>query len=222
MRKFRAAAVLVGRQDAGYAMAVLMVGIAVMGIMLTVAMPVWHQVNQREKEEELIFRGMQYARAVGLYQRKLGGGYPPNVELLLQQRFLRKKYKDPMAADGEFLFVPAAAAGQAGQTATGAVRGVAGATTQSTSQSGQQAVIGVPASGSQTMLVGGFAGVVSKSKDKSIKLYNGRNHYNEWVFVYSAAAGRGVPGGRGVGGPGQGRGQGQGQGQGRGVQPPGR
>jgi Tfp pilus assembly protein FimT len=60
--------------DAGYAMAVLLVGLAIMSVMLTVAMPVWHQTAQREKEEELIFRGNQYARAVGLFQRKYAGG----------------------------------------------------------------------------------------------------------------------------------------------------
>jgi hypothetical protein len=26
--------------------------------------------------------------------------------------------------------------------------------------------------------------VASKSKDQSIRLYNGRGHYNEWAFVY--------------------------------------
>jgi hypothetical protein len=26
--------------------------------------------------------------------------------------------------------------------------------------------------------------VTSKSKDQSIRLYNGRGHYNEWAFVY--------------------------------------
>jgi hypothetical protein len=31
----------------------------------------------------------------------------------------------------------------------------------------------------------GVAGVTSKSKSQSIRLYNGRNHYNEWAFVYT-------------------------------------
>ena len=29
-------------------------------------------------------------------------------------------------------------------------------------------------------------GVASKSKDVSIRIYNGRTHYNEWQFVYVA------------------------------------
>ena len=52
-------------------------------------------------------------------------------------------------------------------------------------------------------------GVTSKSKDASIKLYNGRDHYNQWAFVYIQTAQR--PGqSAGPGTPGQGRQPGQG------------
>lgn len=78
-------------------MAALMVGIAVMGIMAAVALPVISQSVQRDKEAELIFRGEQYARAVGLFQRKMGPGtLPPNLDVLVDQKFLRRKYKDPI------------------------------------------------------------------------------------------------------------------------------
>ena len=83
---------------------------------------------------------------------------------------------------------------------------------------------------------GGIIGVVSKSKDTSIRLYNGRSHYNEWIFqavqrtqTPGGATGAGTPGGGG--GPGQptpgGRGRGQPPGGGRpgpggpGMPPPG-
>jgi len=36
---------------------------------------------------------------------------------------------------------------------------------------------------------------VSKSKESSIKVYNGRTKYNEWAFVYLASAQRITPGG---------------------------
>ena len=59
-------------------------------------MPVWKQMNRREKEEELVFRGQQYARAIGLFQRKMGPGVlPPNVDVLVDQRFLRESSKIP-------------------------------------------------------------------------------------------------------------------------------
>src|SRR5262249_7962589 len=57
---------------------------------------------------------------------------------------------------------------------------------------------------------GGILGVQSKSTDKSIRIYNGRSHYNEWVFVVqpliqapgTGARGDLVPGQR-LGGPGR-------------------
>ena len=48
---------------------------------------------------------------------------------------------------------------------------------------------------------GGIAGVVSKSTDKSIRIYNGQTHYNEWVFRALAQAP--TPGGGPVGPGGQ-------------------
>src|SRR5215207_1193740 len=103
--------------DSGYAMVVLIVGLSVMAVLMSAAMPVWKQIAKREKEAELVFRGEQYARAIGLFQRKNGPGtLPPSFDLLVEQRFLRKKFKDPITDDD---FVPVAlAAGSAtpGQT----------------------------------------------------------------------------------------------------------
>ena len=90
-------------------MAVLLVAMSVMAVMMTVAMPVWKQMAQREKEQELIFRGQQYARAIGLFQRKYANTPPPTLDVLVQEHFLRKKYKDPIT-NADFVPIPAAAA----------------------------------------------------------------------------------------------------------------
>src|SRR5262245_60027682 len=83
--------------EQGYAMAALLVALSVMAVLMTAAMPVWKQVARREKEEEVIFRGQQYARAIGLFQRRAGPGVlPPSIDTLTQGKFLRKKYKDPI------------------------------------------------------------------------------------------------------------------------------
>ncbi len=37
----------------------------------------------REKEAELIFRGNQYARAIGLFQRKFANTSPPTIDVLV-------------------------------------------------------------------------------------------------------------------------------------------
>lgn len=151
-------------------MAMLLVALGVMATLMSVAMPVWKQTAQREKEEELIFRGSQYARAIGLYQKKFAAANPPSLDVLLQQKFLRKKFRDPMVADGEFqlLYQANQAPGQQGQQAQQG-RGGGGA--------GQ---VAVP---TPTPTGGGIIGVMSKSTAQSIRTYNGRTHYNEWQFV---------------------------------------
>src|SRR4029453_15240237 len=73
----------------GYAMVVLLVSLSVMAVMMSVAMPVWKQTAQREKETELVFRGEQYARAIALFQRKHGPGtLPPSINVLVEERFI--------------------------------------------------------------------------------------------------------------------------------------
>jgi type II secretory pathway pseudopilin PulG len=226
-----------GRGNAGYAMAALLVAIAVMGVLMTAAMPSWKAMVQREREEELVFRGEQYARAVGLFQRKFAGGFPPSVDVLVEQKFLRKKYKDPMAADGEFQIIyqnslmavpgqaPAGATARPGMVAPPTAPGlvpVEGGTGTSTRPGGAGS-FGQQTAGPR----GGIVGVASKSTKSSYKLYKGRSKYNEWQFVYTQASQRigvpgggagqpqpGMPGGRGgqgrPGGPGTGGGPGGG------------
>lgn len=204
--------------ERGYAMAALLIGLGVMAVMMTVAMPVWKQSATREKEAELVFRGQQYVRALELFQRRSGPGtMPPNLDVLVDQKFLRKKYKDPITNDDFALISPnTPMAGmpttpqqqqQAARGATG--RGTPAQTAPQTGRAGPQGgTIGAQA---------GIVGVVSKSKAISIRLYNGRSHYNEWQFVFvprQQAPGQQAPGQRGTG-PGQ-RGVGPGQ---RGVGP---
>jgi type II secretory pathway pseudopilin PulG len=203
-------------------MAALLVGMAIMAILMSAVIPVWRTVAKREKEAELVFRGEQYARAVGLFQRKFPGAYPPSIDVLVEQRFLRKKYKDPMTEDGEFqVLFQTGRAGVVGQ------RGTGGRSSPGVDPAGQQAVSIISFSAAadgrsgSALMVGspqtvgrGMIGVASKSKDTSIRIYNGRTVYNEWQFIFVPTfvrpAGQGAPGsgqrgGRG-GGPGDGRG----------------
>lgn len=194
-------------------MAVLLIALSVMGIILSVAMPAWKQMAQREKEAELVFRGQQYARAIGLFQKRAGPGVlPPNVDVLVQQRFLRKKYKDPITGDDfQLLLAGQQLPGQAGGQPTGP-QGRGAQPGRGTP--GQAPTTGI---GAPTGAVGGIQGVVSKSKAKSLRVFNGRTVYNEWAFVFvpqvqaggaGGAGGAGVPGGPGGGGsPGPGRGR---------------
>ncbi len=189
--------------DRGYAMAVLLVAMSIMAIMMTVAMPVWKQMAQREKEQELIFRGQQYARAIGLFERKYANTPPPTLDVLTQERFLRKKYKDPIT-NQDFVPIPAAAAAVSTPGSTQAGRG--GAAGPVADPRGAQPAFPSIGSTGITGASGGIVGVTSASKAASIRIYNGASHYNEWRFVYAPPAatpgagggpGAAVPGGRG-------------------------
>jgi type II secretory pathway pseudopilin PulG len=196
-------------------MAALLVALSVMAVLATAAMPVWHQLTQREKEAELVFRGNQYVRAIRLFAAKAGPGVlPPNLDVLVQQRYLRKKYPDPITGKEFDLLAPLQATTPApGALTPGASptagRGGAG---QSQPAAGSGAAIAPQAAGGRGGAAGGIMGVASKSKATSIRLYNGRSHYNEWQFLYVAQVQQ-------AGGPG--RGQPPGRGQGPGTQQPG-
>jgi type II secretory pathway pseudopilin PulG len=206
------------RYESGYAMAALLVSIAVMAVLMSVAMPVWRHEAQREKEEELVFRGQQYTRAIRLFSMKTGT-MPTSVDMLVQGHYLRKKFKDPITNDDFDILGAAGAPGQPGQPAAGQP-GRGSAPAGSTGGRGPTAAGGF-ATGSPTssgggtlpggIIPGGMQGVRSKSKDESIRLYNGRNHYNEWTFMYVPTQQQpGGPGGRGQpGGPGGRGGRGQ-------------
>ena len=194
-------------------MAALLIALSVMAVLMGAILPVWPRMVQRDKEEELVFRGQQYARAIGLFQRKFANTPPPSIDLLVEQRFLRKKYKDPITKDD---FQPI----YANQAALGAVSAPTGARRPgqvATAELAVPAPASVAGSTAPNGAAGGIIGVTSKSKETSIRLYNGRDKYNEWAFVFIQTAqrvggpvapggltpGRGGPGGTGAqGGPG--------------------
>ncbi|MEO5895461.1 MAG: type II secretion system protein [Vicinamibacterales bacterium] len=205
----------------GYAMAALLVSVSIMAILMTALLPVWKQQARREKEAELAFRGEQWARAVYLFNTKNGGQYPPSLDALVQGRYVRKKYKDPMTVDGEwqpiFLGQQPQQPQQPGQpqgrgTGPGAAGGRGGVVPPAQNPGGFGAGQGSA----------GIATVQSKSKDASIRIYNGAGYYNQWQFRYNGRGRgqgtgspqqgnpqRGGPGGPGTGPGGRGPGVGQ-------------
>ena len=191
--------------DAGYAMAGMLVAIAIMGIVMSMIMPTWRTWAQREREAELIFRGEQYMRAIELYQRRFAGTYPTDMKALVDQRFLRKAYTDPMTQGEEFQIltqasVGAAAAGLAQPPGIAQSQSLGNVTpvdqntgTSSSPTPFTEAARGMSEGG------GGIIGVVSSSTDSSMREYNGRTRYDEWLFVYLPQAAQpgletGVPG----------------------------
>src|SRR5262245_31123459 len=160
-------------------MAALLVGMTIMAIFMSMALPAWRTAAQREKEAELIFRGQQYARAIVLFQRKYANTFPPNVQILLDGHFLRKKYKDPITnSDFRPVYVNQQSAAQPN---AGGVVPTQGQPAPRTTTVGNGNTVGAQ---------GGIIGVASTSQATSLRVYNGRTKYSEWVFVAQQTSGR--------------------------------
>jgi type II secretory pathway pseudopilin PulG len=161
-------------------MAALLIALAIMAILLTIAMPVWRHEARREKEAELVFRGEQYARAIALFKFKnanIPNAVPPSIDFLVQNRFLRKKYKDPMTKDGEFVLIGG------GSTQAG-MNPAAGASQPGGTQPGRS---NTPAQPQPNVPSAGMIGVRSKSEETSIRSYRGATRYDQWQFTFNIA-----------------------------------
>ena len=92
------------RGEDGYILLTLILVVALMGIFaLAVIIPIKFEV-QRDQEQEMIHRGVQYSRAIRAYYKKFGR-YPTRLEDLDNTnnvRFLRKRYKDPLNKNQDF------------------------------------------------------------------------------------------------------------------------
>ena len=183
-------------------MVALLIGMSVAAIMMTAALPAWRQQVQRNKEEDLIFRGEQYARAIVLFQTKNRGANPPSIDVLVSGGYLRKKWKDPITGKdfvpvGNGIALPGGsslpggglpAGGQPGGMVPGGAQGgrpggqpaaQQGGRTGGTAPGPGQSQQGFqPGSGQQP----GITGVRSESNATSIKIYQGQQVHSYWAF----------------------------------------
>jgi hypothetical protein len=221
-------------------------------IALSIEGPRIAQQIKREKEEELVHRGKDFAYAVKRFAHKNGGRYPVSIEQLEDTnhvRFLRKRYKDPMTGDSDWrlvhygeaqITIPTTNSTNPGLNPSTQNPGLGGGTTPTTqnntstnggstfgsgssgglgggssfgggsstfgggstppvlnansqinaapNQNGSTGQMGsLTTSGignGQTTGGGQIIGVASLSKGKSIKEFNDKDHYNDWLFVY--------------------------------------
>jgi len=221
------------RNQRGYVLLTLMLFVALLTIGLLAMIENIESQIKRDREEELIHRGVQYSRAVRHYFKKFGR-YPNRIEDLENTnnyRSLRKRYKDPVTGkdfkplhmtDVQMSFAAGMppGAGLAGAALNGAAGGVGPAAlaalqnqtpvnvqtsnpgdTSSTDQaaspdgntpptqpgSQQSGANGAP----QVFGGGAIVGVASTSKDKTIREFNKKDHYNQWQFIYDPTSDRG-------------------------------
>ena len=79
----------------GYTLIILLFALTVLTLGLMVAVPVWETQIQREKEEELIFRGRQYVEAIRIFQMKYPGSFPKSLDELMQKNASENSTKIP-------------------------------------------------------------------------------------------------------------------------------
>lgn len=244
------------RRDEGYILLTILLWVALLSITMTAALQMrtyYSQQMKRDREQELVHRGVEYERAIRKYYRKFGS-FPANMEMLESSnhmRFLRRRYKDPLTGQdfkllhmadvmsvlGPGLGIPGAqpltgawapgtqntvngttnsnsivstntnavAAGNTSATGIASDTGTvatSGDTSQQTTGSSQQpaaqnpgttlpftSISGQPSG--QTFGGGGIVGVASTNTQESIRVYNKKNHYNDWLFIYNPSMDRG-------------------------------
>lgn len=89
------------RSERGYILLMMMLFVALLAIGAAALAPSITLQVRRDREEEMIHRGVQYSRAIRHYVKKFGR-YPTRIEELENTnnlRFLRKRYKDPLTGE---------------------------------------------------------------------------------------------------------------------------
>lgn len=143
--------------------------------MMGVGARAWTDIMRDERERELIFRGDQIADAIERYQQRHGNAAPPSLETLVEGKFLRKLYLDPMTESGEWRLV------RQGESIAPIL---APGASPSPSPSASPTATPRPLGGTgQERTVGPIVGVASRSTETSLRLLNGRNRYDEWLFL---------------------------------------
>jgi type II secretory pathway pseudopilin PulG len=213
-------------------MVMLIVAITVLSIMVAAVLPLMSTEIRREKEEELVFRGFQYAEAIRLFHQRYQR-YPNKLDELLEvkPRCIRQLWKDPMTKDGKWGLIfqnqgtpvnprdpngnpvdpndpegpqkPKPPDGSKGSK--GAKGPQAGPDKGGGDDAGQDP--NAPKAG-DVVAVGPIVGVYSKSTQESFLVLYGHNRYDEWRFtedlIRNGGVQRGpVSGAPGVGNPGQ-------------------
>jgi hypothetical protein len=145
----------------------LMIVVFALALGALVALPVWQTQVQRENERELIVRGKQYVEAVRLYQMKYPGSFPQSFEELVEERCIRRLYKDPMTKDGKWNVVL-----QTGET--GEIQ----------EETAPQKVLVAPQGVLASIDIPVILGVVSASTRKSVLVYQKQTTYDKWLFYY--------------------------------------
>ncbi len=171
------------RLRAGYTLVAVVIGMAILAILIMGVAPSVATIMKREREQELLFRGKQYARAIALFQRRYGR-FPNELKELYENRprTIRKLWKEPICScpDWQVLYQgspDALPGGQGGQGGTG-LPGARPLPTPTPGVFGQSG---------QTKTVGPIVGVRSKVHEEALTEWRGQKFYDQWRFIVGDA-----------------------------------
>jgi type II secretory pathway pseudopilin PulG len=85
-------------REAGYMLLTILLFVAMLVLASAAVAPRMKMQIERDREEEMVHRGVQYSRAIKRFYKKFGR-YPNSLEELENTnnlRFLRRRYKDPI------------------------------------------------------------------------------------------------------------------------------
>jgi type II secretory pathway pseudopilin PulG len=190
------------RTRLGYTLVALIMGLTIMAVLIAAVLPLASTQAQRDKEEELIFRGFQYAEGIRTFKRRYGR-YPNTLKEMFEMRprTLRKLWKDPITNSDTWGLITALAGAPLPGTASPRPPGAGGAMPTPVPTPAPTPGFGAPP-GTAT---GPITGVYSLSQKKAFRLFNGRDVYSEWRFTEQTLMNQGPPLPAGPPGPGIGR-----------------
>jgi type II secretory pathway pseudopilin PulG len=165
--------------EAGYNLVVLAVLITVMNIAVAAALPYWSSWAKRQQEEELIFRGLQYAEAIRLFRVRQGRLPTALAELIeVEPRVIRQLWPNPMDEEGRWGLLMQGTPGNNGQpenrrAGNGGSGGAGGLT----------AVPPPNEEEGEGPTVGPILGVYSATPGPSMRVWNGQADVGDWYFT---------------------------------------
>ena len=175
--------------EAGYNLVALVILIAVMNVAVAAALPYWSSWAQRQKEEELVFRGLQYAEAIRIF-RVRQGRLPTALEELVEvePRAIRQLWTNPMAEDGRWGLLMQGAPSNAGQRGDGSgnAQPTTNAAAAAAAGAGGGSMTAVPPPNEEEgegPVVGPILGVYSATPGPSMRVFNGQQDVGDWYFT---------------------------------------
>jgi type II secretory pathway pseudopilin PulG len=169
------------RKQRGYTLVAIVIGIAILTILTAAVAPAVSVIMQRDREDELIFRGKQYARGITLFRRRYGR-LPTTLKEMYENRprTLRKLWKEPMCGcDDWYLIIQGTPDALPTAGIPGQPQMNPGAAAAPPPTPGPQP-FGSPGA---TKNVGPIIGVRSKVKKQSLQEWHGQRSYDQWRFI---------------------------------------